>query len=160
MRGLEHAMDNARAWAEQIDRYALASLLETWDRMDELKETLEATKHPGCTMDKSERDELSKLEGLLSGFRGANDAAEQAMGSVLDIKLSGEWAPGGEPKADGFIILLTTGGPALRIVGELDQRGEPGSAHWEVQDWGLPWTSVGVECNGLLDFCSLFYFGE
>ena len=39
-----------------------------------------------------------------------------------------------------YEILLCTGGPAARIVGELNEDGEPTTARLEHQDWGTPWT--------------------
>ncbi|MDR6858912.1 hypothetical protein J2W96_005244 [Variovorax guangxiensis] len=38
-----------------------------------------------------------------------------------------------------FEILLCTGGPTVRIVGDLDHHGEPDRARIEYQDWFEPW---------------------
>jgi hypothetical protein len=62
-----------------------------------------------------------------------------------------------------FEILLCTGGPAVRIVGTLDQHNEPASARIEYQDWFTPWTpwrSRAANAEGiLLAYCQTFYFG-
>ena len=59
-----------------------------------------------------------------------------------------------------FCILLSTGGPASRIRGELDN-GEPCRAWLEVQDWGTPWTQYfDIEQDTLLAYARCFYFGE
>jgi hypothetical protein len=56
---------------------------------------------------------------------------------------------------------LSTGGPALRIRGELDEHKQPDRAWLEYQDWGTPWTQYfDVEQDTLLQFCQVFYFGE
>ena len=57
-------------------------------------------------------------------------------------------------------ILLGTGGPATRIVCELDD-GEPTRARLQAQDWGTPWTDyIGGDSETLLTYCRCFYFGE
>jgi hypothetical protein len=59
-----------------------------------------------------------------------------------------------------FVILLSTGGPASRIQGELSN-GEPRRAWLEVQDWGTPWTQYfGIKQDTLLAYARCFYFGE
>ena len=58
-------------------------------------------------------------------------------------------------------LLLTTGGPAVQIVGELDENQEPKNARLMVQDWFTPWTEyVEADHDVLLDYCRVFYFGE
>ena len=64
-----------------------------------------------------------------------------------------------------YCILLTCGGPALRITGEL--RGwpavavEPCGFQLEYQDWGTPWTCyTDADADALDWFTGLFYYGE
>lgn len=60
-----------------------------------------------------------------------------------------------------YQILLTTGGPALRIVGDLTIGGEPDTARLEYQDWGTPWTAYTLaqaEEARALDFASMFFY--
>jgi hypothetical protein len=58
------------------------------------------------------------------------------------------------------MILLCTGGPAVRIVGELD-RGTPCRAWLEYQDWGTPWTQYfGAKSDTLCEYAANFFFGE
>lgn len=60
-----------------------------------------------------------------------------------------------------YRLLLGTGGPAVRIVGELNQYCEPESAHLEVQDWFMPWTRFEHDCaSHLIAYARVFYFGE
>ena len=60
-----------------------------------------------------------------------------------------------------YKITLCTGGPAVRIVGELDN-GYPHSASLEYQDWGTPWTAYWLkeeEEEILLEYAQCFYYG-
>lgn len=108
-------------------------------------------------------DELQKLESIRDEYQDEDHAREMAQESVLSLELTGSWTPGEMPTADGFSILLSTGGPALRIVGELNQYQEPDRAWLEYQDWGTPWTEYhgdNADQDALLTFCSCFYFSE
>jgi hypothetical protein len=74
----------------------------------------------------------------------SDEARETIQESALSIQVRSGWHnPGAHDAAEPaeYEILLTTGGPALRIIGELD-RGEPESANLQMQDWGIPWTDV------------------
>lgn len=62
-----------------------------------------------------------------------------------------------------YHILLSTGGPASRIIGDLSEHCEPTSARFEYQDWFKPWTEahrLTDEQNAtILKFAQQFYFG-
>lgn len=95
---------------------------------------------------------------------GRNDAEaveEYARGLALSVCVRSGWVLVGEPlDADEFEILLTTGGPACRIIGDL-REGEPCRAEIQWQDWGTRWTPLGGQrCDALDWFAGLFYFGE
>jgi hypothetical protein len=96
--------------------------------------------------------------------RAAETARERIEESPLSIQIRDGWrAPGAN--SDGpeeYEILLTTGGPALRIVGDLDQS-EPDTARLQYRDWGTPWTDYRAEPSAedvALRFAQVFYFGE
>lgn len=104
-------------------------------------------------------------------YTDADDLRERVQESALDVQVRGPWhSPGDEDgqKADEFSVLLTTGGPALRIVGDLNYFGEPDadSARMQVQDWGTPWTDYRPEAASADDWdealawwLGCFYFG-
>ena len=149
-----HAKQNAQLWVESIQGYIVAMDEESWTRRDELKED-------EAILDADDTAELAELNAQLSEYDDADDARTQAEQSALSVELTGTWSLGDTPKADGFIILLTTGGPALRIRGELDGDMEPDRAWLEFQDWGTPWTRYyEADEDDLLTFAQVFYFGE
>jgi len=60
-------------------------------------------------------------------------------------------------------ILLSTGGPALRLLVELDCDAQACGVMLGYQDWGTPWTRfpiTGAEEEALEWFAGLFWFGE
>lgn len=108
--------------------------------------------------DKEYAEELSDLEDTADDCEDADDARQRIQEDPLSIRIFGERVDG-EWTADKFEILLTTGGPAARIMGELDGT-EPTRAWLEVQDWGTPWTSYyepGIGAT-LLIYCQNFSF--
>ncbi|WLA86886.1 hypothetical protein [Bradyrhizobium elkanii] len=100
----------------------------------------------------------------------ARDAARQAIeDDALSVEVRTGWFNPYSRDADRapaeYCILLCTGGPAVRIVGNLSEHCEPESAVIEYQDWFKPWTrwtpgnSHNVE-SILLDYARVFHFGE
>ena len=86
---------------------------------------------------------------------------------ALEVSVRSDWySPGSEDqagKATEYRILLGTGGPAARIVGELNQWGEPENAVYEYQDWFKPWTPARLSDEDeatLLEYARQFWFGE
>ena len=90
------------------------------------------------------------------------DSLTQSIYKVpLSVQVRSDWvAPGTDDfEASEYEILLSTGGPALRIVGMLSAYGEPISARMEWQDWGTPWTFyAGPDQDILLEWASHFHF--
>lgn len=79
----------------------------------------------------------------------------------LSVQVRSGWTdPGALMEAEEFEILLTTGGPALRIMGDLDVHGEPRRAYMQVQEWGVPWTDYYESGNDglLLWFAGYFHY--
>jgi hypothetical protein len=69
-----------------------------------------------------------------------------------------------DTKPAEFTILLATGGPACRLIGDLNEHGEPENVRIEGQDWGTPWTELRPtteeERAALETYARTFYFGE
>jgi len=95
----------------------------------------------------------------------AQDAIrEEALNDALSVEFRSGWSTNSEDmKAEEFKILLSTGGPACQIKGNLDQYNEPTDIEIQYQDWGTPWTTLyvrGETYEALEWFCNCFYFGE
>lgn len=93
------------------------------------------------------------------------EALDRIHESVLSVQVRGGWRDlSGIDKleAEEFYILLTTGGPALRIYGSIGLHGEPEDMVLQWQDWGTPWTTYYVidGKEALETFTRQFYFGE
>tara|TARA_Y100000401_G_scaffold101905_1_gene91809 strand:- start:815 stop:1213 length:399 start_codon:yes stop_codon:yes gene_type:complete len=102
-------------------------------------------------------------------FEKSNDYSQQdeLRESILNSALSVEFRSGWHSSVDDdimpeeFKILLSWGGPALRIIGELDNYG-PVNPKLQHQDWGTPWTDFEItedQQKALNWFCNCFYFG-
>jgi hypothetical protein len=157
----EHAIGNARGWSETIA--ALVGALEVdYDRLEELQ-AMDA-----ADMGEDEKIELEELVAMATVdgdlFEDADAVRERIQESPLSVEVRSDWRAPGDDDGDPveFQILLSTGGPALRIMGELDEHKQPHRAWLEWQDWGTPWTHHYEDgfAPVLLKFCEQFYFGE
>ena len=75
----------------------------------------------------------------------AIDEAEREIDeSALNVLVRDDWrtmdAFGKDSTPEEYQILLSAGGPALRIYGQVDDGGGALDARLEWQDWGTPWT--------------------
>ena len=180
-----HAEQNAQGWAESIAEM-VAALECDYNRLEELrderaslvqdnesasgegKEEEAKARSALDEWDEENGDELRELteaatlEGDLQ--ENAENVRERIQESPLSVQVrSGWYSPGErEQEPEEFEILLETGGPALRIRGELDEHATPCRAWLEYQDWGTGWTKYrgeGLEHSNLMTFCEQFYFG-
>ena len=180
-----HAISNAKGWSETITALVAAMNVD-YDRLEELRDELQSFEDDveDALDDNDEKtarerlaawhaendDELRELleDATVDGevMPDADTARERIEESPLSVEVrSGWYSPSDTPEPEEFAILLTTGGPALRIRGELDEHKQPRRAWLEYQDWGTPWTqffeSAGAPSQAdLLAFASVFYFGE
>jgi hypothetical protein len=142
----------------------VAALECDYDRLEELREfsKLDPT-DDHCADDLltvEDQQDLIDLAKAAGDCESREDAEQRIHEDPLSIELSGTWSIGDTPTADKAIILLGTGGPAVRIVCELDGD-EPRRAWLETQDWFQPWTEYrGGDSETLLTYCRCFYFGE
>jgi len=120
--------------------------------------------------------QLESIHGLvnvLTESEQASQAEEKAREAIeldaLEVKVRSDWYDPSNPheleiRADQYRILLTTGGPAVRIKGELDHDLNPDTAQLEYQDWGTPWTRLDgltkEDIDALVTYAGCFYFGE
>ena len=172
----DHARENAKAWVENIQQM-LAKLTREGAAQAYVKDLsradiISSLQNGGIDVDAEQSDEDLREELALaiekkrfepSDFNFDEDSArEEIENSPLSVQVRSGWhSPGEDGEDEEFEILLTMGGPALRILGELNEYREPDRAWLQYQEWGIPWTQYfDVEQETLLAFCRCFYFGE
>jgi post-segregation antitoxin (ccd killing protein) len=171
-----HAEEQAAAQYSSIVRM-LAAVECDYDRLQELRdekaervsaildaETPEEVEEQNQRMNEwkeENAEELAELEDAAGDCEDEDDARQRISEDPLSVEVRSDWTtPGEELEAAEFCILLCTGGPAVRIVGELN-RGEPCRAWLEYQDWGTPWTQYfGASSDTLCQYAAHFFFGE
>lgn len=165
----------------------VAALECNYDRLEEMKEERAdlASEVDQAVRDRLVGDDLAEVHSALSEWDAENgeelkelvaaagdcesqeDAAQRIQEDPLSVEVRSGWTTVGEPmEAEGFTILLGTGGPAVRIRGELGPHNQPSRAWIEAQDWFTPWTEYTGSYDGgrymetLLTYCQQFYFGD
>ncbi len=157
-------------------REMVAALECDYDRLEELKEergdyepdtdgdslSAEDKRNEWATVFHDDATELTELETAAGECTSQDEARERIQEDALSVEVRADWHEvGGDSEPTDFTILLTTGGPAVRIMGEL-QDGQPHRAWLEVQDWGTSWTEYRDDglSDVLLAYAGCFYFGE
>ena len=132
----------------------VAALECDYERLDELKDSE--------SLDDDEKDELAELLDAADECKNRDTAERRIHEDVLSVEVRSGWGAVGDClQPEEFAILIATGGPAVRIRGELDENREPHRAWLEVQDWGTPWTQYfDASQETLLAYARCFYFGE
>jgi hypothetical protein len=81
----------------------------------------------------------------------------------LSVRYRSGWgADADDLEPEEFEILLSTGGPATRLYGTLNQFGTPERIEYQFQDWFKPWETqytTDAEDSSLLHFASFFIGG-
>jgi hypothetical protein len=132
--------------------------------------TSEDTKHAFETAN-AWADEIAKWfvdsinwRDLPRSERNEMDDPDDTKPEPLSVLVRSDWhVPGTENVPMQYELLLATGGPAVRLIGELNQYGEPQTVTLECQDWFTKW--IEVRCTdetdeALLAYAATFYFGE
>jgi hypothetical protein len=111
-------------------------------------------------LDNRDVDEV-EIDGDL--FRDATVLSDRMPDDALSVEVRDGWRiPGSRSLGpEEFRILVSTGGPAFRIVGELDEYNQPCNVRAEHQDWGTPWIKVELsseEQEAVDWFAGRFYY--
>lgn len=121
---------------------------------------------------KAQLESIKEFMSRLSTASEADDGTEDQVredinADPLSIEVRAGWHMPGQGKApdpEEFMILLCTGGPAVRIIGQLDEHMQPEKPVIQYQDWFTPWTdyheTTDEEDQALLEYCQCFYYGE
>lgn len=100
----------------------------------------------------------------LADENGTDEAYTAITQDALEVSTRSNWASNkDEWEAEDYKILLSFGGPSVRIRGKLDEYQQPQTAQLEYQDWGTPWTRLPLtqeDIDALLTYAGCFYFGE
>lgn len=152
----------ASAYRALVDM--VAALQCDYDQLEALREARDdhdGTPQDWASTNPSEAQELAELEAAAGDCVSQDDARQRIEEDALSIEVRSDWQSIGETLEPAeYCMLLTTGGPAVRIIGELDN-GEPSRPRLQVQDWGTPWTDYNdAERDVLQAYCACFYFGE
>lgn len=164
-------LEELRATSEELpEGYKLSAVVSGWiwthaesntgsDRFDTDKEATRAAWEHAFP---DEAEELKELKRAAGDCPDREEAEQRIHEDPLSIEVRSDWVSNKEEMEPAeFKILLATGGPAVRIIGELDQYKQPSSARLQVQDWFTPWTEyVNADSDTLLTYCRCFYFGE
>ena len=148
------AAESCRHFLETIE---VLHQLHTWAHTDDAPSTLSV---------------VARRELLSRGW--AEDQDRETIAEAIDqeiqedplsVQVRSDWEDiGAEMQPAEFEILLSTGGPATRIVGELNQYKWPTRPRLQHQDWFTPWTeyldATSAQDEALDWFCGMFYFGE
>lgn len=98
------------------------------------------------------------------GFEFDDEAARETIQEdPLSLEFRSGWVTNRDDmQPEEFCLLLCTGGPAVRIIGDID-RGEATNPRVQYQDWGTPWTEYfpsPEQREALETYCQQFYMGE
>ena len=136
---------------------------------DAIREMVEALQVAAKARDDAEDSPEGDTDG--QAYRAWEYVERTIHEDALTVEVRSGWYSPGARDADTkpaeYRILLSTGGPAVQIVGSLSEHGEPETAVMQVQDWFLPWTDYHPNnvlhseyMEILLAYARCFYFGE
>lgn len=91
-----------------------------------------------------------------------DDVMDEIYENPLSVLVRSDWVePGKKMEPYEYEILLSTGGPASRIIGTLNEHHEPDTAQLTHQDWFGVWEKYrDADEDVLLRYASCFFFGE
>lgn len=141
----DRANEQAIAQMKNIEKLISAYRMD-WEFLEDLK-------------DHCEEEDLETLQELIEQSADCEsecDALERLRENPLSIEFRSGWeSDPADFTPHEFSILLCTGGPAVRILGELDHNGYPSRAWAEYSDWGTQWTELGSYQSVALEYAQL-----
>jgi hypothetical protein len=148
--------------AEELGRRSMSSIRDMvaalecdYERLEELQGQEK--------LSRDEKKELAELKAAAGECTSREDAEQRIQEDPLSLQFRSGWSSSREEmEPEEFKLLLGTGGPAVRIIGEIN-RGEATNPTLQVQDWWQPWTdyrTAGADDEALETYCRCFYMGE
>ena len=94
---------------------------------------------------------MTRLEAALDD--ATRDVIQEEIGAYpVAVAVRSGWTTPGKPlEAAEYRILFCWGGPAVRIVGKLDEHHTPDTARVEHHDWGRHWTTLKLGYDAQVD---------
>jgi hypothetical protein len=154
---MECIAEMVRALECDYDRLAeLRDERDTWEPEDKEEHRAGWAK---CNPD--EAAELAELIEDAGECESREEAEQRIQEDPLSLEFRSGWTSSrDEMQPEEFCLLLETGGPAIRIIGEIDEHGEPSNPRLQAQDWFTQWTDYrDQDDDTLLTYCRCFYFG-
>lgn len=134
---------------------------DTQNAKDQAKAQFESIKEMVEALKKAAEDDGDSCGGPWE------EAQQVIQEDPLGVEVRSEWHSPGAQDSGGiseFRILLCWGGPAVQLIGELDDYNQPCDVKLQFQDWFIGWTDHFPEDEDadeiLLDYCRQFYFGD
>ena len=113
---------------------------------------------------KAQLNSIIEMVNDLNNAEDTEEAGQRIQEDPLSVQVRSDWEdPSDNLKPTEFNILLCTGGPAVRIIGDLDSYQYPETARLQYQDWFTQWEDYPLdqdEENALITYAQQFYFGE
>jgi len=112
------------------------------------------------------REYKKNASAFVSNLDTEEAIVERAREKALSVEFKSGWTTNPEEmNPEEFKILLSWGGPACQITGNLDQYKQPIDIEIQYQDWGTPWNTLEIsyhqnDYQALEWFCNCFYFGD
>lgn len=162
----EHAIGNAKGWLASIVEMVEALRLSREGSTIDCGQCEGTGRTASASNGEDEDCPVCDGSGLIDNPHDEDEARQAIDESPLSVEVREGWKTPGSTDAEPeeFRILLTTGGPALQIVGTLGLHGQPEDPRLQWQDWGTPWTTyhdtTEEEDSALEEFARCFYFGE
>lgn len=164
-----HAYEQAGAQLESIVEM-VAALNCDFARLETLENAMadwneDSTVQPWSIANPDDAAELAALRAAAGECKSQDEANEAIQQDPLSVLVRAGWHTPGtiDVTPEEFEILLCTGGPAVRIRGELDNALQPFVMWIEYQDWGTEWTRYATsdeQDRALITYCNCFFFGE
>jgi hypothetical protein len=152
---------------ESIGKSAMSAIAEMvaalecdYERLEELRDDREAYEGTGAEWaieNEEDAEELAELEAAAGDCTDYDDARQRIEEDPLSMEVRSGWRGLGEElQAEEFCLLLSTGGPAVRITGDVDEHGELSRPQLQVQDWFTPWANVCQDTAVLESYVACF----
>jgi hypothetical protein len=97
--------------------------------------------------------------------QAVDDAHDAIYSHPLSVEVRSGWcSTNAQLERSEYRILISWGGPAVQITGQLNDHNEPASAVLQSQDWFLGWRDWVASDESadavLMTYAQAFYFGE